>query len=187
MEEMSHKTPTPTDMQYLEDLRRRINAKAESMISFSNTKSKKRHWIVIIVGMVFLVVFYAQNSQKYGDDWNYAGQYVRAGVILFVTLLLYFLCIWRLRHHLAAMKSSNSVSLHYQAARRYINISQLVAVIMLTGVVAIIPSIYGEDPRIVAFASCFVLVVLILWRLFKRDMLINKEFYNDVVELEKYV
>ena len=172
-------------MQYLEELRQRINEKAESMISFRN-KVKMRDKIIIIVGIVLLVVFYAMNSQQYGGDGNLAGRYVRAGVILLVTVLLGLSCIGIQRYHLTARKRSESVSLHYQAARRFINTSQLNAVILLTGAVAIIPSIYGEDMRIVVFASCFVFVALILWRLFKRDLLVNKDFYNDVEKLGEY-
>lgn len=178
---MSHITQTPTDMQYLEDLRRRINEKAERMVSF--TKGKKSDWIKLIVGIVLLVVLYALNSLHYGDDVNLADRFARAGVILLVTLLLAFLCIWIQRNYLAVMKGSTSPLLHYQAARRYINTSQLNAVIMLTGFVAINLSVYGENVRTVVFSSCLVFVVLIVWRLFKRDLLVNKDFYNAVEEL----
>ncbi len=182
MEEMSHINQTSTDMQNLEDLRRCINQKAESMISFTDTKSKKRNLIISIVGMVLLVVFYALNSVQYGSNENLAGRYAFPGVIFLATLLLFSLCIRIQRHYLTVMKESKSPLLHYQAARRYINTSQLNAVILLTGFVAISLSIYGENVRTVVFVSCFIFAALIIWRLFKRDLLVNKDFYNDVEE-----
>lgn len=195
MDEVSHINRTLTDRQYLDDLRQRINEKAESLIGLKQVKVNNRDRIIIIVCTVFGLVLEAVSYHRFGWDGIRLDVFALVGVILLVTVLLTLLCIRIQRHHLTAMKGSRSVLQHYQSARRYKNTLQLTGVILLTGFMAMAttfyqampPTIDREDVRIVVFVSCLVFAILMVWRLFKPDLLINKDFYNDVEELGEHV
>ena len=56
MEEVSHMSQATADVQYLEELRQRINASAEKMLVFG--KDSKHNWFFAIIGIALIAVFY---------------------------------------------------------------------------------------------------------------------------------
>ena len=168
--------------QSLDDLRQRINTKAENMMNQWKTSDKKS-WFFLIAIIALLLIFDALN---YHFGWIEADWKFIPAMLLFIivaSLVVYNV----MKHFLNKMKSANGPALQFKAAKRFMKTIQWGIILCVIIIMAIDDLIRLEEIGAIIFAICFVLLLgsILLW--FMPNMFIDKDFYNDVEELEEYV
>ena len=178
MEEPNVINQDNSEVQHLQELRQRINEKAEKMIAFG--MGSKFGWVA---AFVILFVFEAL-SYYFGwidDFWAFNAFIIASAITAFIIGII-------MRHYLAAMKKAVNAPQQYRAAKRFIKTKQMAMVIVLA--VAFLAKdfvkTHGTDFGASVFASCFIIVIGILWTSVRPQMSIDKDFYNDVEELGEY-
>jgi hypothetical protein len=172
------------DMQYLRELRQRINSDAEKLVYVPLKGDKKYGWIPLALFVAFILVL---EIMSYGTSAFWAGN---AFIISFA--IVYIIMTVIMRHFLMKMKNASTVSEHYLAAKRFIKSHKLRYGLRLP--IAIICWYlvkFGLD-----FKSESIIVLLILgsaWVFFNimgysyRNWFLDDDFYNDVKELGNYI
>ena len=56
---------TVNDEQHLQELRERINAKAENLVKWHNTQGRKKHWEFITVWIILIAILIAVEVYSY--------------------------------------------------------------------------------------------------------------------------
>lgn len=178
MEEQNVIKQENSDVQYLQELRQRINEKAEKMIAFG--MGSKFGWLA---AFGILIVFEAL-SCYFGwidDFWAFNAFVIASAVSIFIIYLV-------LRHYLAAMKKAGNAPQQYRAAKRFIRTEQMALPIILAVAFLAkdIVKTHGADFGAGLFASCFLIVLGIICFWVRPQSSIDKDFYNDVEELGEY-
>lgn len=178
MEEQNVINQENNEIQHLNELRQRINEKAEKMIALR--MGSKVGWVA---AFVIILVFEAL-SYYFGwlDDFWAFNAFVIASA---VTALI----IGMIQHHnLAAMKKAGNAPQQYHVAKRFIKTEQMALVIILAVAFLAkdIVKTHAADIGAGLFTSCFIIVIGILWTSARPQSSIDKDFYNDVEELGDY-
>ena len=178
--------------QHLQELRQRINAKAENLgkvLSRRPLQQKgKRKWISIVAIVVILVVFLAAlvrvQVDRYGTDdfWKYN---MWLGVFIGVFVLVYYIMSMIMRHFLTKMKNATTAPQQYREVKRLITTYQLrswipIAAAFVCGVVFKYVTDYEIDWVSIIFVIFLILgAMMSVWYF-------DEDFYYDVKELGKY-
>lgn len=110
---------TINEGQHWQELRQRINAKAENLLKWRNTERRTKRWakiavlIVILAILVALIVF---NSREL-----YAWTGVFFGAALVADCILYLI----MRHYLTRMKNPSTPPQYYRDVKRFITTHKL--------------------------------------------------------------
>lgn len=168
--------------QSLDDLRQCINTKAEDMMKLWKISNKKS-WFFLIAIIALLLIFDALN---YHYGWIEADWKLIPAMILF-TIVASLVVYNVMKHFLNKMKSANGPAQQFQAAKRFMKTMQWSTILCPILIMAIDDLISLEYIGAFIFAICFVLLLasILLW--FIPNIFIDKDFYNDVAELEEYV
>ena len=180
------------DEQHLQELRQRINAKAENLSKVLSkrpfTSEGKRKWYQLVAMVVILVVFLAGivrlQVDRYGTDdfWKYN---VMFGVLIGVFVLVHYIMSMVMRHFLSKMKNATTAPQQYRELKRLITTYQLRSWIPIaTALICVVVFEYATDYRIDWFTIIFVIFLILgammsVWNF-------DEDFYNDVRELGKY-
>ena len=179
MEEVSHMSQAMADVQYLEELRQRINASAEKMLVCG--KYSKHNWFFAIIGIALIAVFYVL-AFHFGLFGNYVSICAFVGFISFLSLLEMLI----LQHHFSAMENAGTASQHYRAARRFIKTIQWGGILGIWGVCILSDLIKGEELGCMIFCSTILIIFLLASLSYNPGMFIDKDFFEDVEELGEY-
>jgi len=165
----------------VKDLRLRVNSRAEKMIMtwfMSSIEGCLASLVVIVLVFVFPVL---NHWIKWIEtDWTF----FTIGTLIIV--LFTFIVVLLLKHFLKKMKNAYSVSQQYQAAKRYIKTIQWGSFLLTLLPLIAIDAIKDEEIGGVICAFSFFIIVELFALYFKPDMFIDKDFYNDVEELDMY-
>ena len=177
---MEEKNQAISDEQYLQELRQRINEIAEKMIAFGMGSK-----LGCIVAFVILFVF-AALSYYFGwidDFWA-----LNAFAFVIASAITAFIIGMIMHHHVAAMKKAGNAPQQYRAAKRLIKTEQMALPIILAVAFLAkdIVKTNGTDFAAGLFASCFIIVIGIIWTSARPQSSIDTDFYNDVEELGEY-
>ena len=178
MEKNEEMNQAVSDVQHLLELRQRINDKAEKMIAFG--MGSKLGWLA---AFVILFVFEAL-CYYFGwidDFWAFNAFVIASAVTAFIIGMI-------MHHYLAAMKKAGNAPQQYRAAKRFIKTEQMALPIILAiaFLAKDIVKTHGADFGAGVFASCFLIVIGIIWTSVRPQSSIDKDFYNDVEELGEY-
>ena len=179
MEEVSHMSQATADVQYLEELRQRINASAEKMLVFG--KDSRHNWFFAIIGIALIAVFYVLvfHCGLFGDDVSICAFVCFISFLLLLEMLI-------LQHHFIAMENAGTASQHYRAARRFIKTIQWGGILGICGICILPDLIEGEELGCMIFCSTLLILYLLAGLSYNPYMFINKDFYEDVEELGEY-
>ena len=178
MEDKNEMNQAISDAQHLQELRQRINEKAEKIIN--NGMGSKLGWLIAFV--VIIVI----------EAWSYYFSWLedyRAVIVwLIASAVTVIIIIMVLRHFLAAMKKAGNAPQQYRAAKRFIKTHQLgmYIVIAVAFLASDIFKTHGADFGAGVFASCLLIVIGIVRFSARPQSSIDKDFYNDVEELGEY-
>lgn len=168
------------DAQHLQELRQRINKKAEDLIGLG--KSRKQHWFWLIAAILLVVVVEVINYYFWTDDFwvfnAWLGGFMITYAIMYI-IMLYFL---------SKMKKASSAPQHYHAAKRLIKTHQLNFFFSLAVAFYFKDLVknHGADWGAGLFASCFLIVFALIIFSAKPYWNLDKDFYDDVEELGEY-
>ena len=179
MEEVSHMSHATADVQYLEELRQRINDRAEKMSLCG--KGSRHNWFFAFVGIALIAAFYALVFH-FGLFGNHVSICVFVGCIFFLILSEMLI----LRHHFSAMENAVTASQHYRAARRFIKSLQWGGILGICGLLILSDLIEGEELGCTIFCSTIVIIFLSADLAINPSMFIDKDFFDDVEELGEY-
>lgn len=177
------------DEQHLQELRQRINAKAENLGKVLSRRplqqKRKRKWIAIVAMVVILVVFLAglvwAQMGRYGTDdfWKFN---VSIGIVIGVSVLVYYIMSMIMRHFLTKMKNATTAPQQYRAVKRLITTYKLRSWIpVAAAIICVVVFEYAIDCRIDWFSIIFV-IFLILGAMMS-VWYYDEDFYHDVKEL----
>ena len=165
----------------LKELRQRVDDKAEKMIKtwfMSNIYDVLGALLTIVLVIAFPVLNHYFSWVE--TDWtSYSIE------ILIVAILAIFI-YWLMKHFLNKIKCADNVSQQYRAAKQYIRTIQWGHFLLLLLPLATIDAIKDGDMGFSIFFFCVYMIFAILAPLFKPNLFIDKDFYNDVEELDEY-
>ena len=120
-----------TDEQHFQELRQRINEKAESLIKYGTTEGRKRRWVIIAIWVVLIAIIVAVEIHSYfqNDFWEFNFSIVVFIAAAFISDRIMALIM---RHYLTKMKSAATALLHFRALKWLITTHKLRQVIPLT-------------------------------------------------------
>lgn len=113
-----------TDEQHFQELRQRINEKAESLIKYGTTEGRKSRWIAIAVWVVLIAIIVAVEVYSYmkNDFGEFNLSIVAFIAAAFVTDRIIVLIM---RHYLTRMKNAATAPQHFRALKRLIRTHKL--------------------------------------------------------------
>ena len=168
------------DAQYLQELRQRINIKAENLIWLG--ESSKRHWLWLLATILLVVVVEVINYYFWPDDFWVFNAWL--GGFLIAYAIMYIIK----RYFLSKMKKANTAPQHYLATKRFIKTYQLEFLFSIA--VAFyckdLVKNHGADWGAGLFASCFIIVLALFISWAKPNLYLDKDFVDDVEELVEY-
>lgn len=168
------------DAQHLQELRKRINKKAEDLIWLG--ESSKQYWL-LLVAVIFLVVVVEVITYYVwaGDFWAFNGW---LGGFLIVLAIMNIIK-W---YFLSKMKKVETAPQHYRATKRFIKTYQLEFLFSIA--VAFyckdLVKNHCADWGAGLFASCFMIILALFISYAKPNWYLDKDFYDDVEELGEY-
>ena len=169
------------DAQHLQELRQRINKKAEDLIWLG--ESSKQYWLMLLAVILLVVVVEAITYYVWaGNFWafnGWLGGFLIAYAIMYIIKWYFF----------SKMKKAETAPQHYRAAKRFIKTYQLELLFCIA--VAFyckdLVKSHGADWGAGLFAFCFIIVLALLISWVEKPILyIDKDFYDDVEELDEY-
>ena len=172
--------------QSLDDLRQRINAKAENLlgIKWLARGNTKKSWIslavLVAIIVVLEIVFYGT-----ADFWP-GNAFIGGGAIVIILLSII------MRHIHTRMKNASTVLQHYRALKQLINTHKLrLGAPLAVAIICWFLVKYGFD-----FKTESIIILLLLggaWVIFRNlgwsysNWYLDDDFCNDVKELSNYV
>ena len=162
----------------LEELRRDINAKAETLYKDGADATG-----AIIFLIILYVVFEGLNL--------YFGWYSHH---LLIGCMFAVFAVWTISptlvigHQLKKMTNAVDVRQHQREAKRFIWCYQLEKILSFPVAFFVVSMIMegGSKWFNILMASLLIAAFYLVWLIFKRDSYINTDFYNDVQELNEY-
>lgn len=165
----------------LNDLRQRVNDKAEKMIKswfLSNIYDILGSLLIVVLVIVFPLLNHFCNWVE--TDWRL----IILGILVLAVGAVSIMIL--LRYFLNKMKRADSVSQQYWAAKHYMRTIQWGHFLLLLLPLMFVDIIKDGDYGFLIFISCIFLIVVILILYSKPHVFIDKDFYNDVEELGEY-
>lgn len=173
------------DEQHLQELRLRINAKAENLVKWQRTEVGKRRWAVIIAFFaVIIAIIIATEVYSYvkNDFWDFNVHVVIFIVAVFIMDRIMYIIM---RRYLTRMKNASTAPHYYQGVKRLITTHKLRLWIPLA-VASIIDSYvkYGFD-----FWSFSLIcwVIGAIWGSSMHNWFLDDDFCFDVEELGEMI
>ena len=165
----------------VKDLRMRVNSRAEKMI---------KTWFVssfegVLASLVVIVLVFVFPVLNHWIKWIETDWTVFAIETLIIVLFT-FIVVLLLKHFLKKMKNAYSASQQYQAAKRYIKTIQWGCFLLTLLPLIAIDAIKDDEIGGAICAFSFFIIVELFALYFKPDVYIDKDFYNDVEELDIY-
>ena len=170
---------TIDDAQYLQQLRQRINTKAEKFVKMRITGDPEHRWRTIATWAAAIIVLVLAGVMSYGTPnfWAYLAG-LGAGFIVF--FILYMI----MRHCLTSMKNASTAPQQYRAVKRLISAHKLQSWLPLaTAAICWFLVMYGLDfqsDSFIVFICYFVIFIV------SRMWFIDEDFYYDIKALGKY-
>ncbi|MBQ6168252.1 MAG: hypothetical protein IJK41_12600 [Muribaculaceae bacterium] len=165
----------------VKDLRMRVNSRAEKMIKtwfMSSVEGVLASLVVIVLVFVFPVL---NHWIKWIEtDWTVFA------IETLIIVLFTFIVVLLLKHFLKKMKNAYSVSQQCRAAKQFIKTIQWGCFLLILLPLIAIDAMKGEEMGGVLCALSFFIIVELFALYFKPDVYIDKDFYNDVEELDIY-
>ena len=172
--------------QHMQELRQRINAKAENLlgIKWLSQGNTKKSWIYLAVLVAFIIVieifFYCKT-----DFWP-INAFIGGGAVVMIILSII------MRHLHTRMKNASTVLQHYRALKQLISTHKLrLAAPLAVALVCWYLVKFGFD-----FSTESIIILILLggaWVIFRifgcsyRNWYLDDDFRNDVKELSDYV
>ena len=173
--------------QYLQELRQRINAKAEDMVKINYSggrkPSKTTRWIAIAVLVALFVgvevlFYYSEN-----DFWK---ANALMGIFLIVGFIGHDLMTLIMRHFLTSMKNASTAPKHYRAVKRLILTHKLRYLIPFAiGWLVADLVMYRSDSEMFWFSviACIACIIGAIIGAAGRNWHLDEDFRYDVEEL----
>lgn len=190
MNEKNETNQAMTNEQYLQELRQRINAKAEKMVKINYTggpkPSKTVRWILIAV-LVAIIVGIEVFFYKESDFWE-----TNAWMAVFVMVCFIgtYLMTLIMRHFLTSMKNASTAPQYYQAVKRLILTHQLrylAPLVMAWGAADLVTHRLDFEqlwPRVI---ECTASVIGVAIGASMRNWNLDEDFRYDVEELRDLI
>ena len=105
---------------------------------------------------------------------------------ILIVAILAIIIFWLMKHFLNKIKCADSVALQYRAAKQFIRTVQWGHFLIFLLPLLTIDAIKDGDMGFSIFFFCVYMIFAILAPLFKPNLFIDKDFYNDVEELDEY-
>ena len=172
--------------QHLQELRQRINAKAENLlgIKWLSRGNTKKSWIslaiLVAIIVVLEIIFYGKT-----DFWP-MNAFIGGGAIVVIVLSII------MRHIHTRMKNASTVLQHYRALKQLISAHKLrLGAPLAVAIVCWFLAKYGFD-----FKTESIIILVLLggaWVIFRNfgcsyvNWYLDDDFCNDVKELNNYV
>lgn len=166
-----------------DELRQRINTRGEKIMK-QWKYSDKKSWFFLIAIIALLLIFDALNYH-YGwidIDWRVLPAVILVAIV--ASLVIYNV----MKHFLTKMKNANGPAQHLQAAKRFIKTMKWGMIFSsVFGASLFWLFVDGEGIYAMIFAFCCMILFesILVW--FMPNVLIDKDFNNDVEDLEEYV
>lgn len=172
-----------TDEQHLQELRQRINAKAENMVKWRMTEVRKQRWAVITILAVLIAIIIAIEIYSYlkNEMWEFNGWVV---TFIAASLITDRIMSVIMRRYLTRMKNTSTAPLYYREVKRLITTHKLRQWIPFA--VALICSFfvkYGAASWSFSLVICSSLVIGTILGASMRNWFLDGEFCFDVEEL----
>lgn len=172
-----------TDEQHFQELRQRINEKAESLIKYGTTEGRKSRWIaiavwVVLIAIIVAVVVYSYMKNDFGEFNLSIVAFIAAA---FVTDRIIVLIM---RHYLTRMKNAATAPQHFRALKRLIRTHKLrnwvpLAVALTCGYILQ----FGTGHRTPDYFFGYAMVIGAILGSAMRNWFLDDDFRFDVEEL----
>lgn len=188
---MDQKNAT-NDEQHLQELRQRIDAKAENLVNtikmlFEGTKKQvnPKHRRIAIAVLIVLLVGLEVLSYTRNSFWEFNAWF---GSFMVLYFILFILLTMVMRFFFTRMKNASTAAQYYRAVKRLIFIHKLrtVVPILLSLLCLDLVRYYGNFYRYSSWEGlvmCFGSVVGVIWGTSMRNWGLDEEFCNDIKEL----
>lgn len=175
------------DEQYLQELRQRINAKAENLVKYNNTEVRKRRWAVIAFWAVIIAIIIAIEVYSYvkNDHWEFNVWVVTfIGAAFIMDRIMYFI----MRRHLTRMKNTGTPPHYYREVKRLITTHKLrqwipLAVALICGYLVR----YESESWSHSLLICSSMVLGVILGASMRNWFLDDDFRFDVEELGEMI
>ncbi len=167
--------------QSLDDLRRRINAKAEKMMNQWKTDKKSCFFLIAIIALLLILEALNYHYGWIEVDWKFIP------AILLFTIVASLVGYHIMKHFVNKMRSANGPAQQLQAAKRFMKTKQWGIMLCFIFIWAIGKLFYLERIGAIIFAICVLLLLGSILLRYMPNVFIDKDFYKDVEELEQYV
>ena len=171
---------------YLQELRQRINAKAEEMVKINYSGGRKASkttlWIAVAV---FIAIFVGLEVLIYNGN-NFWEDNALMGIFLIVGFIGHYLMILIMRHFLTSMKNASTAPKHYRAVKQLILTHKLRFLIpfAIAWLVADLV-MYRSDSEMFWFSviACIACIIGAIIGAAGRNWHLDEDFRYDVEEL----
>lgn len=172
-----------TDEQHLQELRQRINAKAENMVKWRMTEVRKQRWAVITILAVLIAIIIAIEIYSYlkNEMWEFNGWVV---TFIAASLITDRIMSVIMRRYLTRMKNASTAPHYYREVKRLITTHKLRQWIPCA--VALICSFfvkYGAASWSFSLVICSSMVIGTALGASMRNWFLDDDFCFDVEEL----
>jgi len=124
MMENFQETQAMNGEQHLQDLRQRINAKAENLVKLRSTERRTKRWANIVVLAVLLAILVALVVYSYIENnlWKFS---TWACIFLATALIADYILKMIMRRYLTRMKKTSTAPQYYREVKRLITTHKL--------------------------------------------------------------
>ena len=187
MDENNEMSQAMSDEQYFQELRQRINAKAENLVKTGLTGVRKNRWIVVAVLAVIIAIFIAAEVYSYvnlvkNDFWElnaFLGIFFGSSLIIFSIMSII------MRRNFTRMKNASSAPQYYREVKRLITTHKLRQWLPLVFAVVCTCKYdwYGNDSWLFSLIIGFLLILGPILGSSMRNWFLDDDFRFFVVEL----
>lgn len=178
---------TVNDEQHLQELRERINAKAENLVKWHNTQGRKKHWEFITVWIILIAILIAVEVYSYvkNDLWEYN---VWCGIFIVAAFIVDRIHTLIMQRYLTRMKNANKAPQYLREVKRLITTHKLRLCIPYPVAVLCACFVwYGPDSWPYALFMNSSLIIGAIWGAWMRNWFLDDDFCFDVDELGEMI
>lgn len=175
------------DEQYFQELRQRINAKAEKLAKIKLIAEKKRRWLAITLIAICIAILVALGVYSYVNHvfWAFIAF---LGAFLGVSFIVYYIMTLVMRNFFTRMKNASTAPQYYREVKRLITTHKLRQWIPLVFAIVCASFVkYGNDSWPYSFLMGSAMVIGTIWGASMRNWFLDEDFCSDVEELKDLV
>ena len=176
------------DEQHLQELRQRINAKAENLVKWQRTEVRKRRWAVIAFWAIIIAIIIAIEVYNYvkNDFWEFNAWVV---TFIFAAFIMDRIMYIIMRRNLTRMKNASTAPHYYREVKRLITTHKLrqwipLAVALSSGYFVKYGFASWSHSLLIGGIS---MVLGVFWGASMRNWFLDDDFCFDVEEIGEMI